>query len=351
MRNIIIPVLFVVLAFVTQAYAINIKEYRGFNVDHSLNEKDFADLEDIGAKVLRVSFPRQPMLTLTPPYRINEKAFTVLDKYVKLASKYNLKIIVDPHALPGAKTLYTTKPDDLLWGNADIEAAIIKMWGTIAKRYAKYGDVIAGYDLLNEPAPPPLISSGTDRCVYYNSLITRIISEIRKYDKTHPIVVEFTIPVGNKSKFTIKYGAKSCLEQHSDNNIIYSFHMYQPGDFTHQGVMSRKTGILLYKNKDQKLVKQNIMEYMKIIRDFQIEHNVKILVGEFSVSRYAGQEGDLYIQQLLEIFDEYGWGWLYHSFREASVWDPELSVKDLDNNVRNSNSDRMKIIKRALRTP
>ena len=58
--------------------------------------------------------------------------------------------------------------------------------------------------------------------------------------------------------------------------------------------------------------------------DFQRAHNVHIYIGEFSAIRWApGDSACRYLRDVIEIFEEHGWDWSYHAFREWNGWSVE----------------------------
>lgn len=49
--------------------------------------------------------------------------------------------------------------------------------------------------------------------------------------------------------------------------------------------------------------------------------------GEFSVSNYSPvEDSDLYMNTLLDLFERKGWSWFYHSYEEADIWNPQMSL-------------------------
>lgn len=60
------------------------------------------------------------------------------------------------------------------------------------------------------------------------------------------------------------------------------------------------------------------------MRDFQLKYGARIYVGEFSAVRWA-PGADRYLEDCISIFEEYGWDWSYHAFREWSGWSVEHS--------------------------
>ncbi len=59
-------------------------------------------------------------------------------------------------------------------------------------------------------------------------------------------------------------------------------------------------------------------------REFQLKTGARIYVGEFSAIRWA-PGADRYLRDSLELFEEYGWDWSSHSFREWDGWSLEHS--------------------------
>lgn len=326
----------------------DISNLRGVNVDLTLVESDFVDLENYGALVLRVSFPRTPLVRSTAPFEENEQSFLALDRYVSLARRHGMKIVLDPHVFPGMSGIYSMRPTDAFWTDSIYQDQAVKLWTTLAKRYSNDLDVIVGFDLLNEPSPPKSVN-GVDRCVFLTDFYKRLISAVRSAGAKQAVIVEFPMALNVMGNSTNQMDAAQCVSAIEDFNVIYSFHMYDPGRFTHQGVGRFKGGVSLYKDKDRKAVRDYLRSRLEPVRAFEKKGNLRIFVGEFSASRIAGEEGDLYVEDLIALFSEYRWGWAYHSFREAELWDPEKSVLNPESASRSSSTRRMRLLSSAFR--
>ena len=61
---------------------------------------------------------------------------------------------------------------------------------------------------------------------------------------------------------------------------------------------------------------------MKPVREFQRKHCARIYVGEFSAACWAPNAGK-YLADCIDMFEEYGWDWSYHAFREWQGWSVE----------------------------
>lgn len=68
--------------------------------------------------------------------------------------------------------------------------------------------------------------------------------------------------------------------------------------------------------------REKLREILQPVRDFQLRHNAKIYVGEFSAAAWA-PGADRYLADCIELFEEYGWDWSYHAFREWDGWSVE----------------------------
>jgi endoglucanase len=97
------------------------------------------------------------------------------------------------------------------------------LWKAIARRYQNETQ-IAGYDLLNEPTPSVSVS-------LWKNLAQRIIDSIRTVDKQHLVIAERAIALGCNYGFNDgNYNFQPLQEE----NLMYTVHMYDPFEFTHQ---------------------------------------------------------------------------------------------------------------------
>jgi hypothetical protein len=119
----------------------------------------------------------------------------------------------------------------------------------------------------------------------------------------------------------------------SDNKILYSFHIYEPYEYTNYKKNQEKyeyPGIINGKHWDQFALE----EYMKSVSSFQEKYKIssnRILVGEFGGNRFVPKIEN-YFKDLLEIFKKNKWHYAFYSFME-DTWDGmdyELGAKKLN---------------------
>jgi len=169
--------------------------------------EDFANVKSMGADVIRLPI-RMHSMTLGPPsYTIDPLLFTFLDSAVDWAEQNELYLIIDNHSFdPVAKTAH------------DIDTILIPVWEQMARRYKDRSDYIV-YEILNEPHG---ISD-----TRWGEIQGDVIDAIRRIDTKHAIMVGGTDYNSiNKLMFIPPY---------TDDNLIYTFHFYDPYLFTHQG--------------------------------------------------------------------------------------------------------------------
>ena len=82
---------------------------------------------------------------------------------------------------------------------------------------------------------------------------------------------------------------------------------------------------------------------MREIIEFQKKHGVKIYVGEFSVVSWA-PGGAQYLKDCMELFEEYGWDWSYHAFREWAGWSVEHAGSTRKTIRRIGDTDRKQVL-------
>jgi len=324
--------------------------YRGMNVSPYIKKEDLKFLADINVNLVRVSFNLLPFIKKQPPYDFNEEAFTRLDSIIDWCKQLRIFVVIDPHTIPGTQLDVTTSFRDPFWNDTSWQKYLIGLWMKLSSKY-KTEKQVAGYDLLNEPA---LVTSHDDDPGSWNQLFTKIIEAIRKNGDNHSIIIE--TPAGEiaKGKWLNRITSIITIKLPNDKNIVISPHIYEPQKFTHQGVNGKETGYHFPGKIDNQFWDEDELEKMvQPIAELQKKWNVPIYIGEFSASRYAGVDGDKYVESLIKIFEKYHWSWTYHAFRseppntkKMGPWDAEMSVTDLNTNERFSNSPRMQILEK-----
>jgi hypothetical protein len=205
----------------------------------------------------------------------------------------------------------------------------------MARRY-KGAKAVWGYDLLNEP----IEGAFAEGCDDWQDLAERAARAIRAIDPQRPIIVE---PAQGG-------GPEGMRELRPINvpNVIYSFHMYQPHAFTHQGVHDDWTKRPVYPGVIDGVAwdKARLEAALKPAIDFQKAYGAHIYVGEFSAIRWA-PEGSAcrYIRDLIDLFEAHGWDWSYHAFREWQGWSVEHGADRADAAPAKEPTDREKLLR------
>jgi hypothetical protein len=235
--------------------------------------------------------------------RLNE-----LDQALAACRRYGLKAVIDMHSPPGGR--YANN-DLVIFHEALYQDHWVAIWEKIARRY-KGHPAIWGYDLINEPAQTAPSPEGI---ADYLGAQRRAAKAIRAIDPDMPIFIE-------SAEWDSAAGYKE-LEPIDVPKLIYQVHMYVPGEFTHQGVHG-KSAPVTYPGKIGKMEwnKEQLRKALQPVRDFQLAYNVHIYVGEFSAIRWA-PGADTYLRDCIDLFEEYGWDWTYHAYREWDGWSVE----------------------------
>ncbi|WP_430908187.1 glycoside hydrolase family 5 protein [Maribacter sp. 2-571] len=322
------------------------KTYRGVNIGCNIEEDDVADLAISGANLMRLSMPMCTLMNLEPPYALQQNAFQKLDSVLYWAEKHQLSVLIDPHRYPGTKHQWTMLGNDPFWQDFKWHNILIRFWSELAERYADRGNVIAGYDLLNEPEIPIDLKKGSPRDV--GLLYAKLTKAIREKDSVHTIVYALPRVYDSVTKKMMGYHKGiNLIEIPQDDNRCIETHTYFPKEFTHQNIWEPGDPIPYPSTLNNvEWNKTQLEREQQQLIEFSKDHpNTPILVGEFSCPRWTGEDGLEYLKDVIDIAEKYGWSWAYHSYREASVWDAEMSITDRNDSLRTTNAPRWKLLK------
>ena len=297
---------------------------------------DFRTLRDWGATLLRYQMTHCPPAALTnmPAWRAWLRGrLDHLDRVVlPMAEKHGLKVVVDIHNAPGGRDGH----DWRLFDDDEYFAALVSAWRGIAAHYR--GDPrIYGYDFANEP-----FQTRPHRRDYWQ-VQDACARAVREIDPGAVVIVE--------SNHMASPYAFAYLSPLAMDDVVYSVHMYDPGTFTHQGVGpgdplgQTYPGVMA---DGETLDKEFLRRQLAPVREFQLRHHARILVGEFSAICWA-EGADRYIADCIDLFEEYGWDWCYHAFREWRAWSVEHEGPDRDHLVPSADNPRRRALLEGLK--
>ena len=282
-----------------------------------MNEDDFRTLGEWGATLLRFQMVRnwhgvngnQDLAEYDSwlEGRLNHFDTVVLP----LARKYGLMVVLDLHVPPGG---YDASHEANMFHDAKFGDHFVEIWRRIARRFSGR-EGIYGYDLVNEPRQRREALPGYD----IQSLMRRAAEAIRAEDPLTPIVIE--------SNGCASPDAFEELEPLPLVNVIYQFHVYWPWEFTHQRVLNYRMWTVEWPDVSHGWTKKDIAWSLDRAIKFQKKFGARVYAGEFSSVVWApGAEN--YLRDCISIFEEHGWDWTYHAFREWAGWSVEHEGED-----------------------
>ena len=170
-------------------------------------KQDLINIKSLGCDVIRLPINLHAMTSGAPDYTIDPLFFYFLDQIVGWAEELELHLILDNHSFdPAVNT--SSRIGDIL----------VPVWSQMAQHYKDRSNYIY-YEVLNEPHGIPDAT--------WNQIQQRVIDAIRAVDQRHTIVVG---PAGWNGYNNLRY-----MPVYKDENLIYTFHFYDPFLFTHQG--------------------------------------------------------------------------------------------------------------------
>jgi hypothetical protein len=324
----------VTIPYLTASQFAN-KTLRGFSDPGDTSTQSMTAMAATGANLAR------QFLTLDQSgdsYSINETSFDELDAVIAAGAHLGFKVVI-----------CFSPPDNSYFTNSALQASIDANWQIVAKKYLS-NLTVAGYDLINEP-----ISPDPGGVAAWTTLASQWITDIRSIDPDHVIIFEPT-PGGVPDAFT-------GLKPLPFGNIVYSTHMYEPYQFTHQGLLFSTSMSYPTTNSTIGAVdKATVSSALQPIRDFVTAYGLPVYVGEFSAVRWAPSDSsNAYVADLISLFEAEGYSWTYHAWRNYQGWDAELleswfySMPSVDAKPqklgsvwplpRTSNTDTMKVLK------
>ena len=170
-------------------------------------KEDLEDIKSLGVDVIRLPINLHSMTYGAPNHELHPLFLNFLNKVIDWCEELDIHLILDNHTFDPA---VNTDPN--------IGEILIPVWQNMAEEFKDRSELIY-YEILNEP-------HGISDEVW-NNIQIEVIDAIREIDTVHTIVVG---PAGWNS-----YNNLDEMPIYDDDNLIYTFHFYDPFLFTHQG--------------------------------------------------------------------------------------------------------------------
>ena len=252
---------------------------------------EIESLVKMGFRSIRVPVIYEWVTSDRPPYGavVNSAPFDIIDSVViPLADRYGLVVILDNHH--GKDLTNASYLDDM--------QRLCDMWTALTERYRSLPHDRYFFELRNEPT----FEIDNDNL---HSVQQAIIDSIRTHDADRTLIVGAN---WWNSGWSL---AESQPYTDSGNNIIYTFHNYDPYQFTHQGFSwsGLPTGPRFdYPGKDA----TDIRSLFSVVKDWSTRNDVPVFLGEFGVSWFADTASRCnYITCLTDACSEFAIPWLY----------------------------------------
>ncbi|MBX9744574.1 MAG: glycoside hydrolase family 5 protein [Chlamydiales bacterium] len=274
---------------------------------------------------------------------ISNQDLDILNAVLDQAYRNDIKVVITLLSLPGSRWKQNNQDvDDLrIWKQKEYRDQAILFWRDLAKQLKNH-PAIVGYNILNEPHPERLSGISDYRQIDFlkwytsvkesladlNLFYQDVVQAIREVDSSTPIIVDTGLYA---TPWAIIY-----LRPIKDDNIVYSFHMYEPYAYTTRKINNERFtypgSIPLHleeaeqnTNPDAILINwktETLKQFLSPVVDWQKKYDIpatQILVGEFGCDR-TSKGAEKYLSDLIDTFNFHNWHWAFYSFRE-DCWD------------------------------
>jgi len=167
------------------------------------SKEDLEKIKELGCDHIRLPVNLHWNSGGPPDYKIEPLLFTFLDQIITWAEEVELHLVIENGSTVN-NTSYLNR--------------LKAVWRQVAERYKDRSQYVY-YEIVNEPYN---IDDNT-----WGEMQQQVIDEIRAVDTKHTIIVGGA--VYNSYEFLHR------MPEYTDDNLIYTFHFYEPFLFTHQG--------------------------------------------------------------------------------------------------------------------
>jgi len=187
------------------------RDFSQARMDAYTTPADFQLIRSLGFDHVRLSIDPEPLIDNQQLGSLRLEGMGRLDKTVKQITDAGLNVVLDIHPEENWKAL-------LVHGDENTER-FCAFWSTFAGHYAATDPEKVFFEVMNEPTLEDLYR--------WQGIQARAVARIRLVAPHHTVIATASMYSGIDNLLA--------LEPVRDENVIYTFHDYNPMWFTHQG--------------------------------------------------------------------------------------------------------------------
>lgn len=250
---------------------------------------DIIKMKAAGMHSLRLPICFARLTDSIPPYAVDttDAVYALIDSVIQWAQDYDMMLIIDNHH---AWDIYNDN-----WRQKIDRFS--HLWSVISYKYRNLDPNRYMFELLNEPAFGINLDS-------LNIVFSHTIDSIRQHTTAHTIIIG--------PNFSSSGAAFAHLVPYTDTNLIYTWHSYDPYQFTHQGFTWATpyfpTGYTGFPSSYDGM----LHNAWNTIINWRNTYHLPVFLGEFGV----GENGDPqsrcnWIQYFGAKIDSFNMPWMY----------------------------------------
>ena len=297
-------------------------EKRGEERENYIKEEDFIKIASMGFDHVRI--PIDEMHMWDEAGNKHNEAFQLLHNAINWSFENDLRVIVDLHVL---RSHHFNTGNQRLWTDTTAQRQFWGFWDQLSEELSQYPNDKLAYELMNEA----VAEDPED----WNKLIAKGIQTVRQKEPERPIVV-------GSNKWQMVFSFKDLKIPEDDENLILSFHFYDPFILTHYkapwtGILAEYEGEVQYPgytvdpDKLSSLSPELAERLKEANEDFNpesIEKRIllaKTVADKYGLPLYCGEFGcfpttPIEIRQklysdLMTIFDKHDIAWCHWNYK------------------------------------
>ena len=191
-------------------------DYSEERMDSFIREEDFERIAEWGFDHVRL--PVDYNVIQYPDGSMKEEGLERIDRAQEWCRKTGLHMVLDLHKAPGF-SFDPHERENGFFSDLRTQARFYTIWESLASRYAGIADAML-FDLLNEVTEKEYLNP-------WMQIAEECLRRIRLHAPAANILI------GSWNNNGVREVPDLCLL--ADGKIFYSFHCYEPHDYTHQG--------------------------------------------------------------------------------------------------------------------